>query len=125
MPKHRLQGVDSSRATKRSEIFSTKSIKEKVRSRDRYKKYGAEYDENSRSSTNENVIETTNPLDRESFENKNQAFPADSMLPADGQQELLRQQQSLVSSRLQHLNKVNYNSNMVGGQQIFNNNNYV
>lgn len=122
------QAPESSRTTKRSDIFSTKSIKEKVRSRDRYKKCGAEYDENSRSSTHENVIESTNPLDRDSLENRHQAF-AGNAVPADegqpSQSQLLRQQQYLVSSRPQHVNKVNYNSNMVGGQQIFNNNNYV
>jgi len=77
-----IRTSESGRTTKRSEIFSTKSIKEKIRSRDRYKKCGGgEYDEASRSSTTENNIEATNPLDRESMENRHQAFPSDTNMP--------------------------------------------
>ena len=76
--------IATERNTKKSEIFSARSLKGKVRSRDRYKKYGApdQYDESSPtySAHDHGVDDSMNPLDRESLE---QRHGASSFIPGN------------------------------------------
>jgi len=135
------QPLDSGRTAKRSEIFPGRTIKGKVRSRDRYKKYGAPgFDENSpiMSQNDHGVDDTMNPLDRESPEQTNGEEVSHNFIPGNSPQQipnkckvsadLLRHQQYLMttSNRLTgNTQKPSYNGNAAGSSKVFNNNNYV